>query len=121
MIEPDEYTLLQMKNEAVKITSEDRLNTPQSVQLFVTNPKNNVEVIIDSEEVLQILFTLHDALEVIVFEVIVLPTLRPDLPLGGVIQAMLHSLGVNLSAEQITSVNDSENEVPPTTARTHGP
>ena len=47
LIEPDEYSLLQLKNEVVKITSEDGLTTPESVQLVVTDPRNNVEVIVD--------------------------------------------------------------------------
>ncbi|KAH9762042.1 SWIM-type domain-containing protein [Citrus sinensis] len=48
LIEPDECSLLQLKIEVVKITSEDGLTTPESVQLVVTNPRNNVEVIVDT-------------------------------------------------------------------------
>lgn len=40
LIELNEYTLLQMKNEVMKITSEDDLTTLQNVQLFVTNLEN---------------------------------------------------------------------------------
>ena len=35
-----------MKNEAVKITSEHGLTTPESVQLLITNLKNKQSVII---------------------------------------------------------------------------
>lgn len=40
LIELNEYTLLQTKNEVMKITSEDDLTTLQNVQLFVTNLEN---------------------------------------------------------------------------------
>ena len=40
LIELNEYTLLQMQNEVMKITSEDDLTTLQNVQLFVTNLEN---------------------------------------------------------------------------------
>ncbi|KAH9705145.1 SWIM-type domain-containing protein [Citrus sinensis] len=60
-------------------------------------------------------------MEVAVFEATILPTLRPDLPLCGVLQAMLHNCGVQLSAEQITWVNDGGNEPPPRTGGTQGP
>ncbi|KAH9794012.1 SWIM-type domain-containing protein [Citrus sinensis] len=115
LIEPEEYTLQQMKNESLTITSEDGLTTPESVQLSVTNPRNKLSIIIDSEAILQAQFAAHDSMEVAVFEVIVLPTLRHDLPLCGVLQAMLHNYGVRLSAEQITWVNDDGNEPPPRT------
>ena len=101
LIEPDECSLLQLKIEVVKITSEDGLTTPESVQLVVTNPRNNVEVIVDTYAMLRIMFTAHNSLQVPVFKVTVLPTLRPDLELGGVIQSLLHALGVQLSAEQV--------------------
>ena len=101
LIEPDECSLLQLKIEVVKITSEDGLTTPESVQLVVTNPRNNVEVIVDTYAMLWIMFTAHNSLQVPVFKVTVLPTLRPDLELGGVIQSLLYALGVQLSAEQV--------------------
>ena len=110
LIEPDECSLLQLKNEVVKITSEDGLTTPESVQLVVTDPRNNVEVIVDTDVMLRIMFTAHDSLQVPIFKVTVLPTLRPDLELGGVIQSLLHALGVQLSAEQVAWVNESGNE-----------
>ena len=85
LIEPDEYNMLQLKNEVVNITSQDGLTTPESVQLLVTSPRNNVQVIVDTNAMLQIMFMTHDSLQVPVFKVTVLPTLRPDLELGGVI------------------------------------
>ncbi|KAK9222026.1 hypothetical protein WN944_010457 [Citrus x changshan-huyou] len=94
----------------VKITSEDGLTTLESVQLLVTSPRNNVEVIVDNDAMLRIMFTTHDSLQVPVFKVTVLPTLHPDLELGGVIQSLLHALGVQLSAEQVAWVNESGNE-----------
>ncbi|KAH9745085.1 SWIM-type domain-containing protein [Citrus sinensis] len=81
LIEPEEYTLQQMKNEALKITRDHGLTTPESVQLSVTNPRNKLSIIVDSEAVLQAQFAAHDSMEVAVFEAIILPTLRPDLPL----------------------------------------
>ncbi|KAL9452987.1 hypothetical protein AB3S75_008725 [Citrus x aurantiifolia] len=83
LIEPDECSLLQLKNEVVKITSEDGLTTPESVQLLVTSPKNNVEVIVDTDAMLRIMFTAHDSLQVPVFK---------------------------LSAEQVAWVNERGNE-----------
>ncbi|KAH9745090.1 SWIM-type domain-containing protein [Citrus sinensis] len=121
LIEPEEYTLQQMKNEALKITRDHGLTTPESVQLSVTNPRNKLSIIVDSEAVLQAQFAAHDSMEVAVFEAIILPTLRPDLPLCGVLQAMLHNCGVQLSAEQITWVNDGGNEPPPRTKGIQGP
>ncbi|KAH9702968.1 SWIM-type domain-containing protein [Citrus sinensis] len=121
LIEPDECSLLQLKNEVVKITSEDGLTTPESVQLLVTSPRNNVKVIVDTDAMLRIMFTAHDSLQVPVFKVIVLPTLRPDLELGGVIQSLLHALGVQLSAEQVAWVNESGNEPPSRPGGIHGP
>ncbi|KAH9700534.1 SWIM-type domain-containing protein [Citrus sinensis] len=121
LIEPDECSLLQLKNEVVKITSEDGLTTLESVQLLVTSPKNNVEVIVDTDAMLRIMFTAHDSLQVPVFKVSVLPTLRPDLELGGVIQSMLHALGVQLSAEQVAWVNESGNEPLSRPGGIHGP
>ncbi|KAK9178548.1 hypothetical protein WN943_027740 [Citrus x changshan-huyou] len=121
LIEPEEYTLQQMKNEALKITREHGLTTPESVQLSVTNPRNKLSIIVDSEAVLQAQFAAHDSMEVAVFEATILPTLRPDLPLCGVLQAMLHNCGVQLSAEQITWVNDGGNEPPPRTGGIQGP
>ncbi|KAL9462365.1 hypothetical protein AB3S75_000383 [Citrus x aurantiifolia] len=115
LIELKEYTPQQMKNDALKITSEHGLATPESMQLLVTNPRNELSIIIDSEAILQAQFAAHDSVEVVVFEVIVLPTLRPDLPLCGVLQVMLYNCGVRLSAEQITWVNDGGNEPPPRT------
>ncbi|KAH9649573.1 SWIM-type domain-containing protein [Citrus sinensis] len=121
LIEPDECSLLQLKNEVVKITSEDGLTTPESVQLVVTNPRNNVEVIVDTDAMLRIMFTAHDSLQVPVFKVTVLPTLRPDLELGGVIQSLLHALGVQVSAEQVAWVNESGNEPLSRSGGIHGP
>ncbi|KAK9175831.1 hypothetical protein WN944_027841 [Citrus x changshan-huyou] len=121
LIEPDECNLLQLKNEVVKITSEDGLTTPESVQLLVTSLKNNVEVIVDTDAMLRIMFTAHDLLQVPVFKVSVLPTLRLDLELGGVIQSMLHALGVQLSAEQVAWVNESGNEPLSRPRGIHGP
>lgn len=40
LIELNEYTLLHIQNEIMKITSEDDLTTLQNVQLFVTNLEN---------------------------------------------------------------------------------
>ncbi|KAK9184926.1 hypothetical protein WN943_025278 [Citrus x changshan-huyou] len=60
-------------------------------------------------------------MEVAVFEATILPTLRPDLLLCGVLQVMLHNCGVQLSAEQITWVNDGGNEPPPRTGGIQGP
>ncbi|KAK9185919.1 hypothetical protein WN943_026278 [Citrus x changshan-huyou] len=57
------------QNEVVKITSEDGLTTPESVQLLVTSPRNNVEVIVDTDAMLWIMFTAHDTLQVPVFKV----------------------------------------------------
>ncbi|KAK9192980.1 hypothetical protein WN944_003675 [Citrus x changshan-huyou] len=68
LIEPKEYTLQQMKNEALKITREHGLTTPESVQLSVTNPRNKLSIIVDSEAVLQAQFAAHDSMEVAVFE-----------------------------------------------------
>ncbi|KAH9746490.1 SWIM-type domain-containing protein [Citrus sinensis] len=121
LIEPDECSLLQLKNEVVKITSEDGLTTPESVQLLVTSPRNNVEVIVDTDAMLRIMFTAHDSLQVPIFKVSVLPTLRPDLELGGVIQSLLHALGVQLSAEQVAWVNESGNEPLSRPGGIHGP
>ncbi|KAH9735134.1 SWIM-type domain-containing protein [Citrus sinensis] len=121
LIEHKEYTLQQMKNEALKITREHGLTTPESVQLSVTNPRNKLSIIVDSEAVLQAQFAAHDSMEVAVFEATILPTLRPDLPLCGVLQAMLHNCGVQLSAKQITWVNDGGNEPPPRTGGIQGP
>ncbi|KAH9659600.1 SWIM-type domain-containing protein [Citrus sinensis] len=120
-IEPNEYSLLQLKNEVVKITSQNGLTTPESVQLLVTSLRNNVEVIVDIDAMLRIMFMVHDSLQVLVFKVTVLPTLRPDLELGGVIQSLLHALGVPLSAEQVAWVNESENEPPSRLVGIHGP
>ncbi|KAK9208516.1 hypothetical protein WN944_000873 [Citrus x changshan-huyou] len=64
LIEPDEYSLLQLKNEVVKVTSQDGLTTPKSVQLLVTSPRNNVQVIVDTDAMLRIMFTAHDSLRV---------------------------------------------------------
>ncbi|XP_052289946.1 uncharacterized protein LOC127899849 [Citrus sinensis] len=47
-----------MKNEALKITREHGLTTPESVQLSVTNPRNKLSIIVDSEAVLQAQFAL---------------------------------------------------------------
>ncbi|KAH9698182.1 SWIM-type domain-containing protein [Citrus sinensis] len=121
LIEPDECSLLQLKNEVVKITSEDGLTTPESVQLLVTSPRNNVEVIVDTDTILRIMFMAHDSLQVPVFKVSVLPTLCPDLELGGVIQSLLHALGVQLSAEQVAWVNESGNEPLSRPGGIHGP
>ena len=52
LIEPEEYTLQQMKNEALKITREHVLTTLESVQLSVTNPRNKLSIIVDYEAVL---------------------------------------------------------------------
>ncbi|KAK9232485.1 hypothetical protein WN943_022731 [Citrus x changshan-huyou] len=120
LIEPEEYTLQQMKNEALKITWEHGLTTPESVQLSVTNPRNKLSIIVDSEAALQAQFAAHDSMEVAVFEATILPTLRPDLPLCGVLQAMLHNCGVQLSTEQITWVNDGGKEPPPRTRGIQG-
>ncbi|KAK9187497.1 hypothetical protein WN944_018893 [Citrus x changshan-huyou] len=110
-----------MKNEALKITREHGLTTLESVQLSVTNPRNKLSIIVDSEAVLQAQFAAHDSMEVAVFEATILPTLRPDLPLCGVLQAMLHNCGVQLSVEQITWMNDGGNEPPPRTGGIQGP
>ena len=91
------------------------MTTSESVQLSVTNPRNKLSIIIDSKVALQVQFVARDSMEVAVFEAIVLPTLRSDLPLCGVLQAMLHNFGVQLSTEQITWVNDGGNEPPPRT------
>ncbi|KAK9175478.1 hypothetical protein WN944_027485 [Citrus x changshan-huyou] len=121
LIEPNEYSLLQLKNKVVKITSQDGLTTPESVQLLVTRPRNNVEVIVDTDAMLRIMFMVYDSLQVPVFKVTVLPTLRPDLKLGGVIQSLLHALGVQLSAKQVAWVNESGNEPPSRPGGIHGP
>ncbi|KAK9186817.1 hypothetical protein WN944_018206 [Citrus x changshan-huyou] len=110
LIELDECSMLQLKNEVVKITSEDGLTTPESVQLLVINPRNNVEVIVDTDAMLRIMFKAHDSLQVLVFKVTVLPTLRPDL-----------ELGVQLSAEQVAWVNESGNKPPSRPEGIHGP
>ncbi|KAH9743893.1 SWIM-type domain-containing protein [Citrus sinensis] len=99
-----------MKNEALKITRENGLTTPESVQLSVTNPRNKLSIIVDYEAVLQAQFAAHDSMEVAVFEATILPTLP-----------MLHNCGVQLSAEQITWVNDGGNEPPPRTRGIQGP
>ncbi|KAK9185548.1 hypothetical protein WN943_025904 [Citrus x changshan-huyou] len=112
LIELDEYNLLQLKNEVVKITSQDGLTTSESVQLLVTSPRNNVEVIVDTDAMLRIMFMVHDSLQVPVFKVTVLLTLRPDLELGGVIQSLLHALGVQLSVEQVAWTDADEDESP---------
>ena len=67
------------------------------------------------------MFTAHNSLQVPVFKVTVLPTLRPDLELGGVIQSLLHALGVQLSAEQVAWVNESGNEPLSRPGGIHGP
>ncbi|KAL9440639.1 hypothetical protein AB3S75_019331 [Citrus x aurantiifolia] len=67
LIEPDEYSRLQLKYEMVKVTSQDGLITPESVQLLVTSPRNNVQVIVDTDAILRIMFTTHDSLQVPVF------------------------------------------------------
>ncbi|KAL9419832.1 hypothetical protein AB3S75_037570 [Citrus x aurantiifolia] len=121
LIEPYEDSLLQLKNEVVKITSEDGLTTPESLQLLITSPRNNVEVIVDIDAMLQIMFMTHDLLQVPVFKVIVLPTLRLDLELDGMIQSLLHALGVQLSVEQVAWVNESGNEPPSRPGGIHRP
>ena len=50
-----------------------------------------------------------------------LPTLRPNLELGGVIQSLLRALGVQLSAKQVAWVNESGNEPPSRPGGIHGP
>ena len=50
-----------------------------------------MEVIVDFDAMLRIMFTAHDRFEVTVYEVSVLPTLHLDLPLGGVLQSLLHA------------------------------
>ncbi|KAL9420323.1 hypothetical protein AB3S75_037990 [Citrus x aurantiifolia] len=99
LIEPEEYTQQQIKNKALKITREHGMTTPESVQLSVTNPRNKLPIIVDSEAVLQAQFAAHDSMKMAVFEATILPTLRHDLPLCEVLQAMLHNCGVRLSAE----------------------
>ena len=51
-----------------------------------------MEVIVDTDAMLRIMFTAHDSLQVPVFKVSVLPTLRPGLELGGVIQSLLRDI-----------------------------
>ena len=46
----------------VKITSQDGLTTFESVQLLVTSPRNNVQVIVNTNAMLQIMFMTHDSL-----------------------------------------------------------
>ena len=80
-----------------------------------------MEVIVDSDAMLQIMFTAYDSLEVTVFEVTILSNLRPDLPLGGILQALLHTFGIHISAKQIAWVNENGNELPPRIGGIYGP
>lgn len=109
LIEPDEYTLVRMKDEAVKITSEDGLNTPEKVFLVVTNPENKVKAILDSDSNLKLMLAIHDSLGIIKFEVEVLATFLPDLPLVGV-PKKLNSFGVQFSGDCTTHLNQLRNE-----------
>lgn len=108
-----------MKNEALKITNEDGYPSKCAIICHLPVEQTNVYYRFWGNLANSAHYTWLIRSDSVWSNNVV--KLRLDLPLSRVLQTILHNLKVWLSAEQITWVNNSGNELPPMSRDIHEP